>query len=97
MEKEKKGCLLSVSEVSSFPNFAVILVLQLVVLPNRTVGTKTILLLQGLFAFSFCAKSNAAQLRFGESWAAWANALFRVLSRIWNHHTQFPITPPFPA
>jgi hypothetical protein len=95
MKKKKKGCLLSVSEVSRFPNFTKILVLQLVVLPNRTLRTKAILFLNGLFGFPFGAKSYTAQLRFGESWAAWANALFRVLSRIWNHHTQFPITPPF--
>ena len=94
---EKKKVASADSEVSRFPNFTVILVLQFVGLPNRTLRTKAVLFLHGLFGFPFGAKSYTAQLRFGESWAAWANALFRVLSRIWNNHAQFPITPPFSA
>jgi len=60
--KKKKNCISAVSEVSRFPNFTVILALQLVVLPNRTLRAKAILFLQGPFGFPFGAKSYAAQL-----------------------------------
>jgi CRISPR/Cas system CMR subunit Cmr6 (Cas7 group RAMP superfamily) len=61
LKKKKKSCLSAVSEVSRFLNFTVKLVLQLVVLPNRTLRAKASLFLHGLFGFPFGAKSYTAQ------------------------------------
>jgi hypothetical protein len=61
MKKKKKSCLSADSEVSRFPNFTVVMVLQLVVLPNRTLRTKAIHFLHVLFGFPFGAKSYTAQ------------------------------------
>ena len=79
------------SQISCYPDVAVVLVLQLVVLPHRALWTITPFLFQHFFRFSLSAEKNTAQLRFAESRAPGANAHFRVLSRIRNRHTHFQL------
>ena len=89
--KKKRNASNDFSEVSRLSRVAIVLVLQLVVLPHRALGTITSFLFHHFFRFSLSAKKNTAQLRFAKSRAPGANAHFRVLRRIRNHHTHFQL------
>jgi hypothetical protein len=94
-KEEGRKLVYGLSEVSRFPHFAVVLALQLVVVPHCALGAIAAFLLHCFFRFSSGTKKSTHQLRLTERWTAEADAHFRVLRRVWNHNTHFPITPPF--
>jgi hypothetical protein len=65
---------------------AVIIVLQLVVLPHRAIGANTVVFIYDFFGFSLATVENARQLRLGVSWASWTDALLHVAWYVRNRH-----------
>jgi hypothetical protein len=71
---------------NSFAADTVVVVLQLVFLPNWAIRAKAAFFFDGFLGFAFAAEKNTRQLRLAVSWATWANALFRVICCVRNHN-----------